>query len=320
MNHRSLLRVAFLAALFLGFSQAGGSCVQFDGQHVRVHVDAERDRLDLQIVYRDLHATQSNLDGALTQLDQLRAGQRWFALISNWPFMLNMDSVLADPPEAGSTGAALLTALDTGLQVRPGELWTDEQGRLCASQLVRLQGLDTLVAAINGYLLSVLDDAKLRTKFLEDLGVTDSASHALFDAAIQQRSPLLERRGASFAFTLPVNDAGFAQLARRFLVQLDQADTLVPSPAPLDDPSATELDQLLEWLAANDLALERRRDRISLVLGDPTAAEWAFVTPPTARPQPGSLGAALAERGWTIHGPEHEERVNAAFAAFVSEP
>lgn len=339
MSKTVLLRVTALAVLCLAFTAPSGvlgSCVQFSTQTVRVHVDAERDRLDLQLIYRDLHAEGGGTRGAVDQLERLRDGARWFAVFSNWPFMLNLEQMLANPPEAGTPGAALLAAVDGHLEVRPGELWVDDAGELCGSQLVRLTQLDDFVAAVNEYTLETLADPGMRKALLQGMGITDPQSMERVSDAVARGDAFVLRRGASFVFRMPVTDQGARQCFRQVLraTCADYGAELAGSPGtwnadgtprgaptPMTD-DASELERGLLHLAANDWSIARRRGALEFSLGDRDADVWVLETPDgmgLPSNTRAELPPVLREAGWEILGPEHEAALAARWRAFLEE-
>lgn len=344
MSKTVLLRVTALAVLCLAFTAPSGvlgSCVQFSTQTVRVHVDAENDRLDLQLIYRDLHATGGGTHGAMEQLEQLSDGARWIALFSNWPFMLNLDRVLDDPPEEGDFGSELIVALAQDLEVRPSELWVNDAGELCGSQLVRLENLDHFVGLVDAWLREVVVGSPgFLPVNLSLHGIHDPRSVDLLLERARRGEALFVRRGASFVLRLPITDLGARQFFMEVLRATNQehGDELAALPRPLQeskesettppsDPSATsddasELALLLQLLAANDWSVARRRGALEFTFGDPDADIWVLETPVGVRLHEqtrAELRPVLREAGWEILGPEHEAALAARWQAFLEE-
>lgn len=317
--------IAGLLALALGGAGFGrSSCVQFDGQSVVARRSAEHDRLDLLLIYRDLHLTGDPAKG-LEQLEKIRAGARWFAFIANFPFMLNLDELATQERRADRPAtAACLDALVAHTTVRSGPLWTDDQGRLCGSQLLRLDELGATLRAANAALREKLSVQGGLERFAREWSVGDAETLRLLREAVDGQFEFIGLRGSAPCFTLPISDAGFVQLKRAALESTWEG--IAKSAASAQEQLGSHA--VLEALALNEWAIERAPGQVRLVLGDPRAAGIELTAPPTGLARPDAphtlsrraLVDALTPRGWTIVTTDGEAAARAGFEAFAREP
>ena len=319
-----LLIVGLLAAVVSSGACGSGSCVQFDGQSILARHDADRDRLDLLLIYRDLHTTGDPAE-ALAQLESIRDGERTFALAANFPLLFAIDGLTREKRRADRPAdAALLDALQARTTVRSGPLWRDSQGRVCGSQLVRLDGLGALLAAINAALREELSRPDELERFAAEARLEDDESLARLRAAVAGGFTFAGLRGSAPWFALPVSDVGFIAL-KRGLFDAWATDAEPKGPGAGRE---TRTRALLEALAVNDWTLERSPGVVTFVLGTPDATTVELTVPPIGRAEPGvpdvlarrALADTLRPRGWTIGGPDGEATARAAFEAFTREP
>ncbi|MHC5210888.1 MAG: hypothetical protein ACYTG2_09245 [Planctomycetota bacterium] len=310
-------RIACLGLVLICCTGSPGSCVDFDGQTVVTRVDVDKDRLDMLIVYRDLHTTEPDTAGALAQLETLRADERWIAFFSNWPFMMHVEAMLDDAEPEEPAYAALLAAMGERIEVRPGPLWIDETGRLCGRQLLRVTGLADLIDRINAAIREDWADAEERADAFDEF---DEESLALLGTAVERGHDFVSLRGSALAFTLPISDAGFIEMKRRVLREaLKEASDAWGRP-PEESGKRREMDAALEFLAVNEWSVERSDGYVTFVLGNPHADRWTMEVPPVGRnKRHGTLLPALRDAGWTLLGPEEEQAASVEFEAFVVE-
>jgi hypothetical protein len=290
--------------------------VEFDGQTVHLSADAGEDRLDVQFVYRDLHSSEADPARALKHLERLRAGERWVAFASNFPFMVNVDSIADDAVPDQPARARFIHALDERVELRPGPLWLDDGGRLCGTQLLRVGGLADLIARLDASLRETMSDPEARARFYEDL---DEESRERLAAAAAGGHEFFSLRGAAVACTLPISDGSLAEMKRKLLRDALEEAGEAWAQDPEQSGERRELEAGIEFLALNEWAVERSDGYVTFVLGDPRTARWTMEIPPVGRKRHDTLLPALREAGWTIHGPEGDGAARAAWEAFVAE-
>ena len=326
MSTRVLL-AGLLAAVLAGGSCSQGSCVQFDGQSLLVRHDAARDRLDVLLIYRDLHTTGDPAKG-IEQLEAIRAGQRTFALGANFPALFMLDELAKEHRHADRPAAsALLDALVDRTAVRNGALWQDVQGRVCGSQLVRLDSISETLRTANRAIRESLSRPGELERFAADWHLSDAESLALLREAVAGDFTFAGLRGSALWFALPLSDAGFVSMKRESFDGWERALT------GRDARSRTSEDQavaraLLSVLALNEWSIERSSGFVTFILGAAHATTVELTMPPIGRAAPGvpdvlarrALADALRPRGWTIAGPEAEAAARTAFEEFAREP
>ncbi len=279
------------------------ACLDFDEQEIRIVADAERDRLDLLLVYRGVYD-----DGGKDteqQLEALLRGERWFALGSNFPFQFRLD-----PPARGDDDW-FLPLLAAHATVENGAFFRDAQGRLCAWQCVRFARVSEVLERGNAETRAALAAAEVRRELLEDLGVRDEASHALLAAAQAADFRFLERRAGALVVRLPLSREGHGQLVDHVLregIGLAQS-------ASNGDRHAAELDFAVRLLAGCELSFVRAGEATELILGNQERAEQAIRVPARDRYRD-NLEPLLTERGLAIRDDVDEAALAEAFAVF----
>jgi hypothetical protein len=297
---------------------SAGSCVDFDGQLVRMQRDTERDRLDALFVYRNLHATKANLEEALEQADRLQGGARWIAFFSNWPFMFDLERKLTE--YEGEDTPPLLALVDRNFEVTPGPLWLDDEHGLCSWQLVRIRNLEAVTEAANVALREVYlaDDAHELTKMLAGWGIEDEAALARTREQLAAGWDLFRWEGSSIAFVLPATEEAWVQVKRAYMTQaIEKICTACEKTAgnPLDD---AETAHGIELLARNNWSVTFRDGAIVLQLGEPSSDELRLVTPFFGKTQTASLVEALRMRGWDITDEDLDAAANTAYEEWIA--
>ena len=321
-----LLLAGLLATVVAGGSCIQGSCVQFDGQSLLVRHDAARDRLDALLIYRDLHTTGDSAEG-IAQLEAIRAGQRTFALGSNFPLLFKLDELASEKRDNKPAAASLIDSLVGRITVRNGSLWQDAQGRVCGSQLVRLEGVEETLLAVNGVFHETLSGPGGVERFAADWHLSDTESIALLRKAATGRFTFAGLRGSAIWFALPVSDAGLVSLKRELFDTLEQALAASNTGSKASSEQA-QAHATLQALALNEWTLERSPGFVTFVLGAPHAATVELTLPPIGLAAPGvpnvlarrSLADALRPRGWSIGGGDGEAAAREAFDAFIRDP
>lgn len=310
---RQVLVLGLLSMLMVGGS-CGSSCVNFDGQTVRIHHDEAKDRLDALFLYRGLHSSESDTAQAIKQLEMIHGGARWFAFFSNWPFMLYIDSLVENEKEAGRPAANhLLDLLDANVEVRNGELWVDDEGLLSAWQLVRLRGLAEVLDAANA---AQAEQARmaLSQEDGQDLApVDDAESVALLRAALERGDDFWTVDGQALVFSMPASDKGWETIKRELLNGLrDKLDVHGK------DQAARKSNGLIEFLAINEWSIEREAGRVIFVLGLRHADELRLETP-TVGLEGTDIVGELRDRGWSIANEGNDGAAHRAYEAFLRE-
>ncbi|MGH7163195.1 MAG: hypothetical protein ACREID_06910 [Planctomycetota bacterium] len=276
------------------------ACVDFDAQSVRWRYDAAKDRLDALIVYRGLYVEGDGREKALEQLERIRGGARWFALLSNWPFNFNLEAKECDAGIIQRAEAPLAARIAPHVTVRNGPLWLDAQGRLCASQLVRVEQLSNALAAINEAFVALLGADPDLDEFSHDEATKD----LLRKAAVAKRA-FFGVRGSAFTFTLPITDEGFRHAKSTMLEALRRKDN-------------GDFQQFLGMLAATDWSVERSGDDLTFTLGNPGRGTCAIEVPARGEYKPG-LADLLTQKGWVIEQADGEADALRSFEAQAGE-
>jgi hypothetical protein len=326
MSTRIVL-AGLLATILAGGACGSGSCVQFDGQSLLLHHDLGHDRLDLLLIYRDLHTTGDPAQG-LEQLEAIRSGDQTFAVASNFPLLFDLDELAHDQRDRTRLAAsAFLDAFVANTTVRNGDLWQDEAGRVCGSQLVRIATVNATLQALNATIHETLSRPGEVERFANDWHAGDPQTLERLREAARGSFTFAGLRGSAIWFALPISDAGFVAQKRMLVDTLER--TL--SGAAREATAASERAQahaMLEALALNEWTIERSPGIVTYLLGAPYAETVEVVIPPVGRAAPGvpdvlarrALADALRPRGWKIGGAEGEAEARAAFEAFSREP
>jgi hypothetical protein len=274
------------------------SCLDFDQQDVEIAYDDKADRLDVLLVYRGLY--QDNETKAERQLDALLGGERWFALFDNWPFEFRLDGkddVQRDTPA--------YAALRKHVTVQNGAFFRAQDGRLCAWQCLRLADCAAFFQAMNAEIHKELEPQARRESFLDSLGVSDEASLRLLAGAVEKRFAFVERRGAAFAWRVPLSDVGHKALVRHVL-----GEAAKNARKGEDGPG-----EAIAWLSCIELSFLRSGDVTELVLGNPARDTLAIKSPSRSGYQD-NLAPLLERRKVKVRDDVTEQTLRAAFTEF----
>lgn len=321
---RRFAALLLLAGLVL--AAAPSSCIDFDGQLVRVHHDAEHDRLDALLIYRNLHADGPVESGAMGQLEPLLAGRRWVAVVSHWPYAIDLDGLLEsderadDPPEL----QRLMALLDEHCRVQPGRLWLDREDGLCGWQLFRLGAFSEVLAALESVLRSVLlaDDGDELRDLLRDWGVKDALAVDHVRERLESGWRLLRWDGQSLVLRMPLRAQEWVALKRLMLTEpLEHAfrkghregDEL--GTAMADD----DLRMAVEFLARNEWSVGWTDGAVEVRLGLADAVELRLETPIQGKPQRDDLLEPLRARDVAIATRDLDAEALAAWDAWRDE-
>lgn len=314
---RNVVILGLLSTLMVG-GACGSSCVNFDGQTVRMHIDESKDRIDALFLYRGLHSSAADTSQALEQLEEVRDGARWFAFLSNWPFMIHVDNIVEHERDPTYPASNLgLDLVDESVEVRNGELWVDGEGRLNAYQLVRLRNLSAVVAAANAAMLEALRRPEGLEEFVSER-LDDPETVALLRAAIDRGDAFIGIDGQAVTYTLPASDEGWTAVKRWLLDGLRGALDEHGDDSNAVEDAARRSNAMVEFLAVNEWSIEREPDRIVFVIGARHADELRLVTPTVGLEGTG-LAGALRDRGWAIDPHADDSGAHRAYEAFRSE-
>jgi hypothetical protein len=316
--------LVIVLASALALAAAPNSCVDFDGQLVRAHHDVDRDRLDVLLVYRNLHANGPLNAGAASQLEELLEGRRWVAVMDNWPWMFHLDRALEDDERAddGPAVAALFSALDEHMEVQPGRFWVDADDGLCAWQLMRIRRLSVVTTAIDAAMRSAFleeDGEELREMF-EEWGVEGDEAAAGARRKLQAGWRLLSWDGQSLVMRMPAKEPDWTALKRTLLEEALRYAQEAGKEAE-DDPLVKARMRLeIELLARNDWDLSWDRGAVEARIGRAGATELSIETPPRGQAQEQSLREALDSRGVAVSTDDLEPLAIEAWEAWRREP
>lgn len=196
---------------------------RFEAQEVSLRHQAERDLLEVGILYEGLH--DEDEEQAASVLSRLAMGERVF-VIYDWPFVADLDDE-DEPLEVDPDGKLpeelrrRLKAVVESVHVTGAGLFQDEAGHLGAWQRVVLPRASEAFAAIDGLIsLAVIES-------LEDDGEDcDERTSGLLRAHAEGGGPWLRLVDGGFEVCVPLSRPGAADLLR----------TLMPS-EPADEES-----------------------------------------------------------------------------------
>ncbi|MCP3919460.1 MAG: hypothetical protein GY711_28310 [bacterium] len=237
---RSLV-AALLAALVLP------SCLAFryEGEEVYVRHDAERDTLELALLYRGVHAsgtevdwtgesleiesyakaTPGDVDSAARIVEAIAGGRRYFVFY-DWPFLLDLDSPklsepLEDPDEEVMRQAAAEFA--DNIRVDRARLFVDDDGKLGIAQHVTMTnarlGLERLNAGLNRLLLTnrgALLGAEGEGKV--EIGDLSRATLEQWVARAERGEPWIVLDGGTIEVHVPLSPAELARVVEGMVV------------------------------------------------------------------------------------------------------
>lgn len=315
---RQTLILGLLSMLMVGGS-CGSSCVNFDGQTVRMHIDEEQDRLDMLLLYRGIHSSSANTTGAIEQVEEILNGARWFALISNFPLMFHVDKMAdseCDPEQPAANH--LKDLVDENVEVRNGDLWQDPSNKLNAWQLVRVRNLSAIVAAANTVIVEGVRKADSEGKLLKGTWLHDEASVALFREAADRRDVFIAFEGQALTFMLPVSDVGWATIKRELLGILRKGLDVHGTGSIADEKAERRSSALIEFLSISEWSIEREPDRVLFVLGSRHADELRLEFPTVGLEQT-DLADDLRGRGWPIAIDGNDDAAHRAYEALLRE-
>jgi len=211
---RALLRAAALPVLLLA------ACVEWEEQEVRVALDASKERLDAQLVYRGLYSgagwgderpPQENVDGTSKQLASLAAGKQLFALLDPIS-VFDLDRLATDHDPR-------VAQLARWVRVDHGDFFRDERGRLCGWQQLHVDRFPEFIALANVLIREAFARELRREKrddLLVQLGLDDEESRAKQAAAAAAPFAWLALRDTTVAFRIPAGAAAVARLQARW--------------------------------------------------------------------------------------------------------
>src|SRR5688572_25856156 len=180
---------AALDWIVLAIAFAASGCLEFEEQDVTFAYDAERDRFDVQIVYRGVFASEEKkllwergadgIDEAEHQLDELLAGRRTFML--SWITVVPFD---LDEMAESLRDDLLRQALLAGIAIDQGEFFRDEHGRLCAWQRLRIERFTEFVQLFDKYVRRSLVPLEDRRDLLATFELDDEESRVRLERAL----------------------------------------------------------------------------------------------------------------------------------------
>ena len=327
---RAPLRTPFRSALALALLLLASACLEIDGQELLLHHDPAADRVDVLLIHRGLFAERQGRSEPLPlAIEQLETAQRTgvFVLGNNFPLRF-------DPSQAEQSGWQRLAE---HLAVENGGLFTDTDGRLCAYQFVRIDGLSTFLAKAEALLgiefsrrgselFGIDPDAVTREAMLE---FVRGGGHFLHvePGRIELRLPMSRadherlRRLAGNAMA----DAAAHEVARRATVEARRGEEEHdPSDTSVGEAVSFSAQELAQRLAAapmhrlwwdNDVSIARTKGLTTIALGAAGEGPLRLVKAAEGLYHP-QLHEALRERGFPIERALPDEELLRRFVAF----
>ena len=302
--HRLHLLLLSLLLLLAG-------CLEFDSQEITILHDAKNDRIEVHIVYTGLWASRSTgkrRDHVAAAAEDLEGDRRrgTISLFGGWP--LGLEPVKAE---------AAVPDLFAHVDVETGALFTDEQGRLCAQQFVRIREarafLDKLDAAMKA---GVQANLRSETKARERLPVDESTARNL-EAWCRGGERFLLVEPGRMELRLPLSDADHGRLKEYLVSGVSEtiADEIEPkAEARQARVEAGRQTSVMRVLASNELSMVRETNLTRFGVGVKGADVLLLRKPPSGRYEP-ALHDHLVANGVTIERLDRAE-VERRFAAF----
>lgn len=301
-------------------------CLDFDEQEIRVAYDAERDRIDAQLVYHGLYSASmgqhrwfkgsqqaEDVHGTDEQLGELLDGHPIFALFCDLEIYYLNELRASDDPRAAAL--AKLTTVDRG------EFFRDGDGRLCGWQHLRIRDVTRALEICDEWWRARVADPKAASALRALLGCQDPESVKLWDEARATARRWFERRDAELLLHIPSSTTAARALALRFeqapsldsiyaAAARDGDDTadsdgaIIPSADAgkavvrrQETPRRAEGDWLVAKLHAFGVTVRARDGGADLVLWEATRpTQRLAVKQPTANEQHYDLAPYLAQR------------------------
>jgi hypothetical protein len=304
-----------LSASLLAFPLPG--CLEFEQQEVRVVVDAERDRVDLMLVYRGLCSGPphfswrggEDVKGTEETLDELQAGRQIGALLAPMMFF--------DLTELAASEDPLYAAFASRVAIDHGEPFRTEDGRLCAWQLVHVGSLTEVLRMADLFLARSIAKESDARDFRQGLGCDDAESRERIRVALEKGEPWFGVVGSTLAMHVPASETAARSLARR----------IAEAPSSAGGAAGTEVDRrALEGMSdAEELAVGLRAigvravvtaRGIDLLLGDPDAAMQRIDVRTPSKSERFDLAPRLEARRIRIRDDVTEATLAAEFASF----
>lgn len=261
-------------------------------------MDPDRDRIDALLVYRGLGIegiVGSGEKRASSQLDQLRKGDRVFA-IGEQARLIHLD-------EASDAQSPVLALLRSKTAVENGRFFREPGGRLCGWQLVRVDGLTSVLEAANESFRAKLATESAAKSFRREHHLEDDAGGALLRKALAAKHDFFVRRGRALAYRWPTTAEGRVA----YLAKLG------------DERARGERRPLIELFAENGISLTWTAEATEVALGDSSKVEQRFVVPSRGGTEKaGDLAPLLEAKGFKIHDDVTDATIAKEFAAFCA--
>ncbi len=311
-------RLAFSGALLL--LAALSSCLEFDGQDVTWVFDAERDRLDVQLVDRGFYVGEESqlfgppkpgFDSTDEMLGRLLGGERIVALLQSWPFAFPLDDITKEGLETDAEGKPkdlIAATLASHITVRRGDFFRDAKGRVCAWQHVRVKGLAECLAMGDALLRREFADEKCTADFRKWFGLEDEESLVRWQAAMKEKRRWLSHRGSALEFHVPASD----EAARRFLERLEAAGRKRAD----DGAKPTDFEEFAEGARRVGLQVSVDAEGLLFSIGDPEKSQHELnYSPPNDEPHH-DVTPLLEKRNVVIRTDVTDETLKQLFAEF----
>ena len=236
-------------SLLLSLSLAAAGCLDWDEQEATVAYDAEHDRLCAQLVDRGLHSTSSqdwpfltgdekeDVESTRKELDQLLEGRPMFALLT---------PVLSiDVREMAESDDPIIAALAERIEVDQGDFFTDQEGRLCGWQRIRLRDVSAALQIMSTLFAHRVANEEQASDLRKAIGCDDPESARRWTAFVASGRRWFERRDdGTLIWTLPISEPAAHAPAQRIeaaptLERLLADDKAAKSAAARAEPGAT---------------------------------------------------------------------------------
>lgn len=282
------------------------ACLEWDEQEVSIAFDAERDQLEVQLVYRGLCSAESSAvsssessadagadsasardpqggEETRARLAELVGGHPSFALVEPW-----WELDLAALREASDPRVAWIMAR---IEVDHGEFFRDEAGRWCAWQHVRVRQVSEVVALAGTLLREELAERRARGGEDDDgllalLGLDDRDSRERQQPALAVPFAWLVLRGRTLALRVPASARGARELSSRLASAREWNDQVAAWQAARDEPTNRAPGAEASSTPAGAIAGKAERTELAAAERTDVDAEFLWALARTLRVEP----------------------------------
>ncbi len=231
-------------------------CLEVESLEVRAVADAKNDRLDLMIVSRGVSSSATSADGVAKDLANLRRCRDVAAI--PWPGLgvIDVTRPSVDEQKGRDADEEKWMRFVPFFDIEAGAFFTDEQGRLCFYQFVRIHRPKEFAAQCSRLLLAA---------WLAERKVSP-ATRALLEQAAKEERPVVTIDGAGICVRRPLSEEDHRVERATFWRNVARSAT---PPAKSEARASSEpIASAMQVMRDNDFAMVRRRDVTEYVVGE----------------------------------------------------